>query len=63
MVIRLWLCVTAKPGQCPPVDPETLGLCAEFCSSDADCTGNSKCCSNGCGHSCQTPGMAWYTFI
>jgi hypothetical protein len=38
---------------CPELDPDTVGLCAELCSGDSDCSGeNQLCCSNGCGHSC-----------
>jgi len=47
---------TAKPGQCPRLAPGTVGACAEWCSRDADCSGDLKCCSNGCGHDCRTPG-------
>uniref|UniRef100_A0A3P8V273 WAP domain-containing protein n=1 Tax=Cynoglossus semilaevis TaxID=244447 RepID=A0A3P8V273_CYNSE len=42
-----------KGGQCP--DPSGFGICVEACSSDSDCTGHEKCCSNGCGHVCMTP--------
>ncbi|CAH1772329.1 unnamed protein product [Owenia fusiformis] len=32
-----------------------LGLCVELCSSTQPCTEDGQlCCSNGCGHSCQT---------
>uniref|UniRef100_A0A287B8V2 WAP domain-containing protein n=1 Tax=Sus scrofa TaxID=9823 RepID=A0A287B8V2_PIG len=34
--------------------PGTIGLCAEFCFGDDSCPSGQKCCSNGCGHSCQT---------
>ncbi|GLG98106.1 Uncharacterized protein GBIM_04728, partial [Gryllus bimaculatus] len=44
-----------KPGRCPPVRPGQVGVCAELCTGDNSCSGNSKCCSNGCGHSCQRP--------
>ena len=43
----------AKPGTCPPPPPG--GTCEERCSSDANCPGVQKCCSHGCGHSCQDP--------
>jgi len=46
-----------KPGQCPRVEPETAGVCWEQCSSNADCSDDLKCCSNGCGHVCMTPGI------
>ncbi|KAL3869864.1 hypothetical protein ACJMK2_042491 [Sinanodonta woodiana] len=42
-----------KPGTCPK--PPSGGLCVEQCSSDEGCPGSKKCCSNGCGHTCQTP--------
>ncbi|XP_038060820.1 cysteine-rich motor neuron 1 protein-like isoform X2 [Patiria miniata] len=45
---------SSKPGQCPTTDGG-LGLCSEGCTADADCSGNHKCCSNGCGHQCREP--------
>ncbi|KAL3869860.1 hypothetical protein ACJMK2_042488 [Sinanodonta woodiana] len=42
-----------KPGTCPK--PTSIGPCVELCSSDVGCPGSQKCCSNGCGHTCQTP--------
>jgi len=50
------LYATAKPGRCPWLKPGTIGTCAEECSNDADCRGDLKCCSNGCGHTCRQPG-------
>ena len=47
--------VPSKPGFCPAVESDQLGTCEEECSNDDDCTGNQKCCSNGCGHVCTTP--------
>jgi hypothetical protein len=44
---------TSKTGVCPV--PSGYGMCVELCSVDADCTGAQKCCSNGCGHTCQDP--------
>uniref|UniRef100_A0A8C2W2X7 WAP domain-containing protein n=1 Tax=Chinchilla lanigera TaxID=34839 RepID=A0A8C2W2X7_CHILA len=44
-----------KPGVCPELPKGTIGLCAEFCSGDQSCPNDLKCCSNGCGHSCQSP--------
>lgn len=44
-----------KLGRCPPLRRGTVGLCVEDCSGDDDCPGNEKCCSNGCGHTCQEP--------
>ncbi|XP_029816276.1 WAP four-disulfide core domain protein 3 [Manacus vitellinus] len=42
--------VTNKPGTCPPVSPgiPMLGVCTNQCKSDANCSGNQKCCRNGC---------------
>jgi WAP-type (Whey Acidic Protein) 'four-disulfide core' len=42
-----------KPGFCPP--PTGAGICVELCESDDSCPGAQKCCSNGCGHTCQNP--------
>ncbi|KAL3869873.1 hypothetical protein ACJMK2_042500 [Sinanodonta woodiana] len=39
----------AKPG----ISPRRSGV-VETCSSDSDCSGSQKCCSDGCGHTCQT---------
>ncbi|XP_062479777.1 waprin-Thr1-like isoform X3 [Pezoporus occidentalis] len=49
---------TEKPGTCPPVSPgiPMLGVCTNQCKSDSNCSGNQKCCRNGCGKvSCVTP--------
>jgi len=40
----------------PDDDPGTIGICVEECTNDGDCENDMKCCSNGCGHSCQQPG-------
>ena len=48
-------CSSAKPGHCPAVDIHHVGFCASECSSDRDCQGNKKCCSNGCGRICSAP--------
>lgn len=48
-------CVPTKPGQCPQVNRDTHGICVEQCSNDGDCNDDLKCCSNGCGHTCQKP--------
>ena len=45
-----------KPGNCPEILHDTMGICSEECSSDANCSGELKCCSNGCGHVCMRPG-------
>ncbi|XP_033641761.1 prestalk protein-like isoform X2 [Asterias rubens] len=41
-----------KMGDCPIPDRDVIGLCLEECSVDRDCSGDLKCCSNGCGHQC-----------
>ena len=46
---------TDKEGYCPAPPNGTVGICGEFCTNDQDCTGNYKCCSNGCGHTCVPP--------
>ncbi|XP_052094586.1 endoprotease bli-4-like isoform X4 [Mytilus californianus] len=33
--------------------------CVEQCSRDNDCSGDAKCCYNGCGHSCEIS-RTWY---
>ncbi|KAM4560541.1 anosmin-1a [Odontesthes bonariensis] len=62
-----WECVTSceflrsvlpvKQGGCPP--PERAGgfaaACVESCDRDRECSAQKKCCSNGCGHTCQSP--------
>ncbi|CAC5359127.1 unnamed protein product [Mytilus coruscus] len=49
-------CITkTKPGFCPLVPQDTVGICVEECSSDYGCPDNKKCCSNGCGHVCSFP--------
>ena len=49
---------------CPAVDSDTVGLCAELCTDDGDCTEDQKCCSNGCGHACvdavRLPRYEWF---
>lgn len=52
------LCLSEKPGTCPPVNPgiPMLGVCTNQCKTDANCSGIQKCCRNGCGKvSCVTP--------
>jgi len=44
---------TTKSGLCPT--PQGYGICVEMCNSDAVCPGEMKCCSNGCGLTCQAP--------
>jgi len=40
-------------GQCPLLGPGTIGSCIETCTGDSSCPSGQKCCSNGCGHTCQ----------
>lgn len=42
-----------KSGSCPELTG--FGICIVECASDDDCSGNLKCCSNGCGLTCQQP--------
>lgn len=42
-----------KPGDCPSLQNNTQ--CDLECYSDADCRGDNKCCSNGCGQVCVSP--------
>ncbi|KAK8392409.1 hypothetical protein O3P69_014644 [Scylla paramamosain] len=48
----------AKPGRCPKRMMDA-SLCPEGlqdqCASDADCSGNAKCCSTGCAKVCIRP--------
>ena len=63
---------TGKPGRCPRVDSYDVGPCGEWCLNDDDCKDDLKCCSSGCGHTCQMPGrtepyrragmMVWFPF-
>lgn len=62
-----WECVTSceflqsvlavKQGSCPP--PERAkgfaAACVESCDHDRECSAQKKCCSNDCGHTCQSP--------
>ncbi|KAJ0036906.1 hypothetical protein NQD34_005583, partial [Periophthalmus magnuspinnatus] len=43
-----------KAGMCPR-RTWGMGVCAEYCTSDSECEGDMKCCSNGCGHECMKP--------
>ena len=46
---------TVKPGRCPPVPADIMGICPEMCTGDEGCMAETKCCSNGCGHVCRIP--------
>uniref|UniRef100_A0A8D0HNW0 WAP domain-containing protein n=1 Tax=Sphenodon punctatus TaxID=8508 RepID=A0A8D0HNW0_SPHPU len=39
-------------GKCPAPPADSKGLCSQFCSTDRDCPGSERCCSNGCGREC-----------
>ncbi|KAH8381906.1 hypothetical protein KR009_000904, partial [Drosophila setifemur] len=43
-----------KPGACPALAANASN-CALECYNDADCRGDNKCCSDGCGHICVRP--------
>ena len=43
-----------KPGSCPS-SIGLIGICLQGCMDDSSCSGNLKCCSNGCGRTCQVP--------
>ena len=56
--------VRAKPGNCPALDPNTVGICVNMCEDDRDCSGAQKCCSNGCGQTCVNPtGMCCIRYL
>uniref|UniRef100_G1Q966 WAP domain-containing protein n=1 Tax=Myotis lucifugus TaxID=59463 RepID=G1Q966_MYOLU len=42
-----------KPGFCPRLPKDAIGLCVEKCLGDDSCPGEMKCCGNGCGHVCK----------
>ncbi|XP_074490973.1 anosmin-1b [Sebastes fasciatus] len=46
---------SSRQGDCPPPQRATgfAAACVESCSSDQHCPSPRKCCSNGCGHTCQ----------
>lgn len=48
-----------KPGACPasahPFGCPTDMKANNDCSSDSDCSGRAKCCTNGCSSTCTTP--------
>ncbi|XP_008282313.1 anosmin-1a [Stegastes partitus] len=62
-----WECVTSceflqsvlevKQGVCPPPERASgfAAACVESCDQDRECPAQKKCCSNGCGHTCQSP--------
>lgn len=53
-LIRFWFLFSVnKPGNCPRTENNTQ--CERECYDDADCRGDNKCCSNGCGQLCLSP--------
>ncbi|XP_066562048.1 anosmin-1 isoform X2 [Amia ocellicauda] len=46
-----------KQGDCPAPEKASgfAAACVESCEDDEECSGVKKCCSNGCGHTCQLP--------
>ncbi|XP_059924049.1 LOW QUALITY PROTEIN: anosmin-1-like [Gadus macrocephalus] len=48
---------SSRQGDCPSAQKATgfAAACVESCSVDRHCPAPRKCCSNGCGHTCQSP--------
>uniref|UniRef100_A0A3B4AUA6 Anosmin 1b n=1 Tax=Periophthalmus magnuspinnatus TaxID=409849 RepID=A0A3B4AUA6_9GOBI len=48
---------SSRQGDCPSPQKASgfAAACVESCSSDLHCPSPRKCCSNGCGHTCQLP--------
>ncbi|XP_030642975.1 anosmin-1 [Chanos chanos] len=48
---------SVKQGDCPSPERASgfAAACVESCEEDSECSGLKKCCSNGCGHTCQIP--------
>ncbi|XP_029104762.1 anosmin-1-like isoform X2 [Scleropages formosus] len=46
-----------RQGDCPAPQRASgfAAACVESCAADHECTGSRKCCSNGCGQTCQIP--------
>ncbi|KAM9121489.1 uncharacterized protein ACDP82_015265 [Pangshura tecta] len=44
-----------KRGQCPAPINVGAAKCDNFCSTDADCPGSERCCTNGCRKECKLP--------
>uniref|UniRef100_A0A8C5P6J2 Anosmin 1 n=1 Tax=Leptobrachium leishanense TaxID=445787 RepID=A0A8C5P6J2_9ANUR len=49
--------LSVKQGDCPAPEKASgfAAACVESCDADNECSGVKKCCSNGCGHTCQVP--------
>ena len=48
---------SSRQGDCPSAQKATgfAAACVESCSVDRHCPAPRKCCSNGCGYTCQSP--------
>ncbi|KAJ8350687.1 hypothetical protein SKAU_G00258170 [Synaphobranchus kaupii] len=48
---------SVKQGDCPAPEKASgfAAACVESCEDDGECSALKKCCSNGCGHTCQLP--------
>uniref|UniRef100_A0A914XQE3 WAP domain-containing protein n=1 Tax=Plectus sambesii TaxID=2011161 RepID=A0A914XQE3_9BILA len=46
---------TVKPGSCPMESSWIIAACVQECSSDSDCSGMNKCCTDGCARRCSRP--------
>lgn len=53
--------LAVKQGDCPAPERASgfAAACVESCERDRECSGVKKCCSNGCGHTCQVPKMLY----
>ncbi|XP_004440822.1 PREDICTED: anosmin-1, partial [Ceratotherium simum simum] len=49
--------LSVRQGDCPAPEKASgfAAACVESCEVDNECSGVKKCCSNGCGHTCQVP--------
>ncbi|XP_030057488.1 anosmin-1 [Microcaecilia unicolor] len=49
--------LSVKQGDCPAAEKASgfAAACVESCEADNECSGVKKCCTNGCGHTCQVP--------
>ncbi|KAK2880219.1 hypothetical protein Q8A73_022917 [Channa argus] len=49
--------LAVKQGSCSPPERASgfAAACVESCDHDHECSALKKCCSNGCGHTCQAP--------
>lgn len=55
-----WVPLLAKSGKCPKPWKGQEGICdfrGDMCHQDSDCTGDERCCFNGCQNDCVSPGI------